>query len=104
MYGIQVEQDINCRTFGRCVHGSDIDREMGTLVLPAEAPDRGRFFRYVRYNADLSRDGLNCLGLNEIDPASVQKMDAVDQIENLVRVGRAVAEKEVAIEHFGPFV
>jgi predicted acylesterase/phospholipase RssA len=104
MYGIQVEQDINCRTFGRCVHGSDIDREMGNLVLPAEAPDRGRFFRYVRYNADLSRGGLDRLGLNEIDPASVQKMDAVDQIENLARVGRAVAEKEVAIEHFGPFV
>ena len=36
MYGIQVEQDINCRTFGRCVHGSEIDREMGNLVLPAE--------------------------------------------------------------------
>ncbi len=104
MYGIQVEQDVNCRTFGRCVHGSEIDREMGNLILPAETPDRGRFFRYVRYNADLSREGLDGLGLDEIDTTAIQKMDAVDQIENLSRVGKAVAQKEVAIEHFGPFV
>ena len=73
MYGIQVEQDINCRTLGRCVHGSEIDREMGNLVLPAETPDLGRFFRYVRYNADLSQKGLNDLGLDDIEAAAVQK-------------------------------
>ena len=104
MYGIQVEQDVNCRTFGRCVHGSAIDREMGNLVLPAEAPDHGRFFRYVRYNADLSEQGLSDLGLGAIAAGAVQKMDAVDQIENLSRIGKAVAQREVAIEHFGPFV
>lgn len=104
MYGIQVEQDINCRTFGRCVHGSEIDREMGNLVLPTDTPDHGRAFRYLRYNADLSQEGLNDLGLVDIEAAAVQKMDAVEQIENLARVGRAVAEKEVALEHFGSFV
>ena len=104
MYGIQVEQDVNCRTFGRCVHGSEIDREMGNLVLPAETADHGRFFRYVRYNADLSREALDGLGLEDIDATAVQKMDAVEQIENLSRVGKAVAQKEVALEHFGPFV
>jgi hypothetical protein len=104
MYGIQVEQDINCRTFGRCVYGSEIDREMGNLVLPAETPDHGRSFRYVRYNADLSQKSLNDLGLSDIEAAAVQKMDAVGQIDNLSRVGKAVAQKEVSIEHFGPFV
>ena len=104
MYGIQVEQDINCRTFGRCVYGSEIDREMGNLVLPAETPDHGRFFRYVRYNADLSQKSLNDLGLSDIEAAAVQKMDAVGQIDNLSRVGKAVAQNEVAIEHFGSFV
>jgi hypothetical protein len=64
----------------------------------------GRFFRYVRYNADLSQKGLNDLGLADIEAAAVQKMDAVDQIENLSRVGKAVAQKEVSIDHFGPFV
>ena len=104
MYGIQVEQDINCRTFGRCVHGSEIDREMGNLVLPAETPDHGRFFRYVRYNADLSQKALNDLGLGDIEAAAVQKMDAVGQRENLSRVGKAVAQKEISIDHFGAFV
>lgn len=104
MYGIQVEQDINCRTFGRCVHGSEIDREMGNLVLPAETTDHGRFFRYVRYNADLSREGLDRLGLRDVDAAAVQKMDGVEEIENLARIGQAVARNEVALEHFGPFV
>ena len=106
MYGIQVDQDINCRTFGRCVYGSEIDREMGNLMLPDQSPpeDRGRFFRYVRYNADLSQKGLDALGLSEIKAAAVQKMDAVDQIENLSRVGQTVAKNEVAIEHFGSFV
>ena len=107
MYGIQVDQDINCRTFGRCVHGSEIDREMGNLILANEGTPAqvfGRFFRYVRYNADLSQKGLNDLGLADIEAAAVQKMDAVDQIENLSRVGKAVAQKEVSIDHFGPFV
>jgi patatin-like phospholipase len=104
MYGIQVEQDINCRTFGRCVFGSEIDREMGNLVLPQETPDHGRFFRYVRYNADLSQEGLKDLGLSDIEATAVQKMDAVSQIDNLARVGQAVAQKEVSIDHFGPFV
>jgi hypothetical protein len=31
-------------------------------------------------------------------------MDAVGQIDNRSRVGKAVAQKEVSIEHFGPFV
>ena len=105
MYGIQVDQDINCRTFGRCVYGSEIDREMGNLVLPDQSPaqDHGRFFRYVRYNADLSQKGLDALGLSNIEATAVQKMDAVDQIENLSCVGQAVAKNEVAIEHFGSF-
>jgi hypothetical protein len=106
MYGIQVDQDINCRTFGRCVHGSEIDREMGNLVLPDQgspSQEYGRFFRYVRYNADLSQEGLNALGLTDIEAAAVQKMDAVGQISNLSRIGQAVAQKEVSIDHFGPF-
>jgi uncharacterized protein len=110
MYGIQVEQDINCRTFGRCVHGAEIDREMGDLVLRAEdeqagAKDHGRFFRYARYNAGLSQKGLDKLGLGDIASAAVQQMDAVDQIENLSRLGKAVAQRDVQVKaHFGPFL
>ncbi len=106
MYGIQVEQDVNCRTFGRCVHGSDIDREIGNLVLPDDGngTDRGRYFRYVRYNADLSPDGLKALGIDPALAPELQCMDAVNQIGNMRAVGSAVAKKEVTLNHFGPFV
>ena len=107
MYAVQNDQDINCRTFGRCVHGAEIDREMGSLVLPDKADDpgggdHGRFFRYVRYNADLSQRGLEALGVGDIPSAAAQQMDAVDQIDNLRRIGRAVA-REVQLSHFGAF-
>ncbi len=80
MYGIQVDQDINCRTVGRCTHGAHLDREIldlvprefisgGTMEQQYAAPeiplstDLGRRFLYARYNADLSRPGLNQLGV-----------------------------------------
>ncbi|MEO8600953.1 MAG: patatin-like phospholipase family protein [bacterium] len=109
MYAIQVDQDVNCRTFGRCVHGAEIDREMGDLVLPAEderdgARDHKRLFRYVRYNADLSPGGLEALGCGDLRSEAVQQMDAVDQIDSLRRIGRAVGQREVEVAtHFGPF-
>ena len=39
MYAIQVEQDINCRTIGRCTYGSRLDREMHDMV-PREVDSR----------------------------------------------------------------
>ena len=107
MYGVQVDQDVNCRTFGRCVHGSSIDREMGDLVLTDEgtpAQEYGRYFRYVRYNADLSPNGLAKLGIDPKLAPAVQQMDAVDQIDNMRSVGRAVAQTEVSLGHLGSFV
>lgn len=106
MYGAQVDQDVNCRTFGRCVHGSSIDREMGDLVLKDEGtpPKGGRYFRYVRYNADLSPSGLEKLGVDPKLAPAVQQMDAVDQIDNMRSVGRAVAQSEVSLGHLGSFV
>ena len=32
MYGAQIDQDINCRAVGRCVHGAPIDSELGDLI------------------------------------------------------------------------
>jgi patatin-like phospholipase/acyl hydrolase len=107
MYGAQVDQDVNCRIFGRCVHGSAIDREIGDLVLDDEgapAQEDKRYFRYVRYNADLSPSGLEKLGLDPKLAPAVQQMDAVSQIDNMRSVGRAVARNEVSLRHLGSFV
>jgi hypothetical protein len=109
MYGAQVDQDINCRTVGRCVHGAPIDRELGDLIPRrgagaerrevALSEDLGRAFLYARYNADLSSEWLAERGLGKIDPAKVSKLDSVEFVPDLVRVGQALA-KEVRPEHF----
>ncbi|HEV8371512.1 MAG TPA: patatin-like phospholipase family protein [Pyrinomonadaceae bacterium] len=117
MYGAQVDQDINCRIIGRCIHGGEyekadgrndtqIDSELGDLVFRGadgvEVPlseDKGRQFLYARYNAELSTKWLTKRGLADVDPASVAQLDSVEHIDDLVRVGQVLA-KEVKLEHF----
>jgi uncharacterized protein len=120
MYGIQVDQDISCRTVGRCTFGAHLDREIMDLVprqvregmtleeqYAAPAVPRsthlGRQFLYARYNADLSAAGLKDLGFPHVDAANIQKMDAVGNIPALIDIGRAAAQR-VEPEHFGPFL
>ena len=110
MYAAMVDQDTNCRSIGRCVHGAELDREIGDMIPRNEtgekiplSQDLGRKFLYARYNADLSRDGLNTLGLPGIKPENVQKLDSIEYIDDLRKVGKKVAE-EIKIEHFGDFV
>lgn len=109
MHGAQVDQDINCRTVGRCTHGEAIDREMGDLIprdgtgtLIPLSKDLGRAFLYVRYNAELTSPWLNSKGLGDIDPNKVSHLDSVDYIHDLRRVGQCVAG-EVSMEHFSTF-
>ncbi len=104
--GIQIDQDINCRTMGRCTYGDIIDRELGDLTA-LDTPltqDLGRDFLYARYNAELGQESLNALALTDIDSSKVQKMDAVAQIPNLIRIGDASAQLQVKLEHLGDFV
>ena len=113
MYGALVDQDINCRMSGRCVHGAPVDRELGDLIPLAasvtEGPKfvrgtgRDRAFTYARYNAELSRDWLKAHGLPELDPEVVGKLDSIEHIEDLRRIGRKVAE-EVDVGKFASFV
>ncbi|MFM9985144.1 MAG: patatin-like phospholipase family protein [Flavobacteriales bacterium] len=104
MYAIQVEQDINCRTVGRCTYGEPIDRELNNMVPPNPiSEDTGKQFLYARYNVTLTRDELDKLGLHDIDPEDVRKMDSVKYIDELHRVGRAAA-KQISLDHFGSFV
>jgi hypothetical protein len=63
----------------------------------------GRNFLYARYNADLSATGLKNLELPQVNAASIQKMDAVENISALLQVGRAAAAR-VEAGHFGSFL
>lgn len=108
MYGAQVDQDVNCRIVGRCVSGQPIDREIGDLVpvdedgerIPLET-DLGRAFLYARYNAELTQEGLAELGVEGLDPKALNKLDAIDGIDDLLEVGRSVARKHVRMSDFG---
>lgn len=100
MYAALNEQDTLCRVFGKCLAGDELDREVGDLIGAKGPVGPGKLFTYMRYNAELTREGLNVLGLNDIDPENVQKLDSVRYIAELQRVGKAVAERKVKAEHF----
>jgi uncharacterized protein len=102
MSAAQAEQDMLCRVFGRCRHGTPIDLELGDLCAGPGILDR-RMFSYVRYNADLTRKGLDDLGLPDIQPEQVHRLDSVEYIGDLHRVGNRVG-LEVDAGHFDGFV
>lgn len=107
-----VDQDVNCRIIGRCAYGGIIDRELHDLIavdpgsedrkVPLDK-DLGKAFTYVRYNAELTEEGLAQLGLAGIDPDQVRKMDSVDHISDLETIGEKVAQL-VDLDHFRTFV
>jgi patatin-like phospholipase/acyl hydrolase len=111
MYAASNEQDLLCRVFGDCRVGDQIDREVEDLIdrestaASASVPGlRPKLFTYLRYNAELSRAGLDALGLPNVDPRQVQTLDAVDRIPELQEVGRAVVKSKVRPEHFEGFL
>ncbi len=96
------EQDFLCRVFGRCLCGDPIDREVGDCI-DKKGPVSPKLFTYVRYNAELSREGLDALGLPGVKPEHVQKLDSIDHVEELQAVGREVGKK-VRPEHIARFL
>ena len=98
MFAGQNEQDFLCRVFGECLGGDELDQEVRDMI-GKKGPVESKLFTYMRYNADLSKDGLKQLGLDGIPPEHVQRMDSVKYISELQQVGRAVAEK-VDLTHF----
>lgn len=111
MYGVQVDQDVNCRMVGRCVHGGPIDNELGDMIprdaagqIVPPSEDLGRDFLYARYDADLSAGGLARLSLGHIAPERVQTLDAVESIPELRAIGREVARGVDLRRQFAPFL
>jgi hypothetical protein len=97
------EQDFLCRVFGDCVAGDPLDREVGDVIGEGilSVP---KLFTYARYNAELSREGLDELGLSNIQPEHVQQMDSVNFIDEMREVGRAIASRKIQAAHFAGFL
>jgi uncharacterized protein len=106
MRGATIEQDLLCRAFGRVRPGcrvSELDSEIGDLVDNG-VPEAKKLFTYVRYNVELSQDGLFRIGLHDVDAKAVQPLDKVDHVDELLRVGQAAAAHCVALEDFENFL
>jgi patatin-like phospholipase len=104
MFAALNEQDLLCRVFGDCRAGDTIDREIGDLVGSTGPLERNqKLFTYLRYNAELTRAGLDALGCHGIEPETVQKLDSIDGIPDLLQVGKRVGETKVRQEHFDGF-
>jgi predicted acylesterase/phospholipase RssA len=104
MFAAANEQDFLCRVFGKCLHGDELDSEVLDMMQDAgQGPVSPKLFTYMRYNAELSRDGLDGLGLQHIEPRNVQQLDSVQYIPQIQEVGRAVA-KQVNMAHFSGFL
>ncbi len=106
----QVDQDMNCRTIGRCSHGHKLDSEVGDLIPTLQNGDRvpldqdlGRKFLYLRYNAELTSEGLKSLGLADIDAEEVSKLNSTDSMSDLKRIGEKIGQ-QIDLKDFGNFV
>lgn len=86
------EQDLLCRTFGRCLTGDPIDREVGDLKVAPTALQQ-RLFAYHRLNIPLTPEGLQSIGCGHIRPKDVIKIDSVEFVDQISEVGRALGRK-----------
>ena len=99
--------DMACRTLGFCRFGGEIDREFRDMISEDSKPSNWtgqKLFSYVRYNPDVTKDGLTALGLEDIDPKNVQTLDSVDHISDIKRVGEFYARQSVKYSHLGSFI
>ena len=104
MFAALNEQDLLCRVFGDCRAGDPIDREVGDLIGAVGPLQQGqKLFTYLRYNAELTCEGLDALGCRDIKPETVQQLDSIDGIPDLRAVGKSVAETKVQTRHFEGF-
>jgi len=81
--------------------GDPIDREVGDLI--ARPAGIAQLFTYLRYDADVSRAGLDALGLRDVKPEHVQLMDSVEHVDEIARVGRRWPD-QVRRDHFAAFL
>jgi patatin-like phospholipase/acyl hydrolase len=97
------EQDFLCRVFGKCLAGDPLDQEVGDLI-GTQGPVKPKLFTYLRYNTDLTFQGLADLGLTNIQLEEVQKIDSIECIDDLQRIGQAVAQKKVKLQDLVDFI
>jgi uncharacterized protein len=98
--------DMVCRVLGECRHGRAIDSEFGDMVMqPTNEPNTTgqKLFTYMRYDPDVSEEGLKALNLHAVKEANVKKMDSIEFMNDIKLVGSSYAARHVNIAHFNGF-
>jgi Patatin-like phospholipase len=102
MFSTAAQQDMLCRLLGTCRSGEPLDSEVGDLR--ASAPLLADpLFTYLRYDLELTERNLERLGCGNVNVRDVVAIDSVDHLDDLCRVGRAIAELQVDISHLDGF-
>jgi len=102
MNSASAEQDILCRSFGNCLCGDEIDMEIGDMIN-VSGPTKEKLFTYMRYNTNLTPQGLKAIGITDIDPKNLWAMDNTQYLDELNHVGETAAVHKVKTEHFSGF-
>lgn len=107
MNAASVEQDLLCRTFGDCRFGARLDAELGSLTdgdpRGTKGPLPEKIFTYLRYDPELTNEGLRNIGLASVDPKAVLPMDNVDAMDLMQKVGEAYARNYFDPKHLDGF-
>jgi hypothetical protein len=92
MNGASIAQDMLCRSIGLCRAGPEIDHEFGSRLNQPGVAGKS-LFTFVRYNADLSDDGLISQGfVDRRQRKALRRLDAVKSVPALEAIGRRVGE------------
>jgi uncharacterized protein len=89
------QQDLLCRSFGRCQWGEPIDTEVGDMIVEELAEADHRHFLYSRYNHNITPDEIK----QAAHIPDFFEVDSLNAIPFWQKLGREFAEKSVRIEH-----
>lgn len=104
MSAMSMNQDVNCRTVGRCVFGHHIDNEVGDMVFKPETISH-RKFTYARYDPQVGPEGIKNLGLEgEVSPSHLKSMNKPQYIVPMRLVGKTYAQNNVDLRAFSGFL
>ncbi len=102
MRAVAIENDISCRTVGRCVAGPELDREICDMI-PPPGTKTDRAFLYARYDIETSPEKLHALGLGDIDTGTLA-MDNPDAAPDMKRIGEKMGEQVDLARQFPEFL
>jgi Patatin len=95
---VATEQDMICRILGRCLHGADLDMELGNLHTSGLLEPAEKKFSYVRYDRRFTADETDAF---EKATKKQFSLDNLDLIPELKKFGTDYALAHVRPEHLG---